>query len=193
MINITIDTRQLMRLQRSVAAVKKSLPRELAAVINKVAKRTEKSISVEIRKELTVSAGSLKNKIKNRRKASVASLSAVVGLNHENRLGLQYFKARQTKTGVSYKISKTGGRKSVAGAFMGPEPGTLAPRLYGGVFARVGVERLPIVKLRGVSPYGVYAKNDLKKEEVERIQKDLQTEMERRIQFNIARAGGLNR
>jgi hypothetical protein len=114
-------------------------------------------------------------------------------LDYENRLGLQYFNARQTKTGVSYKISKKGGRKSVAGAFMGPKPGILAPRLNGGVFARVGAERLPIVKLKGVSPYGVYAKNDMKKEEVERIQKDLQTEMERRIQFNLARANGLNR
>lgn len=177
----------------SVTAAKKSLPRELAAVINKVAKRTEKSISMEIRKEVVVTAGSLKSKIKNRQKASAGSPSAVVGLNHENRLGLQHFKARQTKTGVSYKISKTGGRKSIAGAFMGPKPGILAPRLYGGVFKRVGAQRLPIVKLRGVSPYGVYAKNEMSKEEVLRIENDLKTEMERRIQFNIARANGLNR
>lgn len=193
MIALNIDTRQLIRLQRSVAAVKKSLPRELSAVVNKVAKRTQSSISKEIRKEIVVTAASLKDKIKNRRKASAGSPSAVVGLNYEDRLGLQYFKARQTKTGVSYKISKKGGRQSVAGAFMGPKPGILAPRLNGGVFKRVGAQRLPIVKLRGVSPYGVYAKNEMSKEEVLRIENDLKTEMERRIQFNFARARGLNR
>lgn len=193
MIALTLDTGQLLQLRRSVAAVNKSLPRELSTVINKVGKRTEKSISKEIRKELTVTAGSLKKSIKTRRKASATTPSAVVGIDHEYRPGLQNFKSRQTKTGVSYKISKSGGRNSIPGAFMGPRPGVLAPKLYGGVFIRVGEDRSPIKKLRGVSPYGVYKKNDLKKEEVERIEKDLQKEMERRIQFNLARANGLKR
>jgi hypothetical protein len=77
MIALKIDTRQLVRLQRSVAAINKSLPRELSAVVNKVAKRTQSSISKEIRKELTVSAGQLKKQ--NQRQAQGIGWKSICG------------------------------------------------------------------------------------------------------------------
>jgi len=117
--------------------------------------------------------------------------TAVVSLGKSKRTGLQHFGARQDKRGVSYKISKQGGRKRVPSGFMGPSPGVLAPRLYGGAFKRLGSTRLPIVKLYGVSPWGAYVKNKFEKPEVVTIAKGLSEQMERRIKLNVLRANGL--
>ena len=79
----------------------------------------------------------------------------------------------------------------VLGAFMGPSPGTFAPKLYGGVFRRVGKERLPIVKLYGVSPYGTYRKNDFESIDVAYSGDYLKQQIDRRINLNVLRANGL--
>ncbi|MFM7012440.1 MAG: hypothetical protein ACKO0Z_24455, partial [Betaproteobacteria bacterium] len=82
---------------------------------------------------------------------------------------------------------KNGARQQVDGAFMGPRPGAFAPKLYGGVFKRVGADRLPIVKLKGVSPYGAYAKNNFFVQEEKTINENLAKEIKRRIELNILR------
>ena len=193
MIAIEIDAKQLKQLRKAVAKAGKQFPRELAAAVNKVAKKTKSNIGKDIRKTVNLKKEPSERPIKLRQTATAQKPTGVVGIDREQRLGLQHFGARHDKRGVSYKISKQGGRTRVDGAFMGPRPGTLAPRLNGGVFRRVGENRLPIIRLKGVSPYGAYAKNDLSKAETKLIQKNLRTEMQRRIDFNILRANGLNR
>lgn len=191
MIGIEVDARQLRRLKEAVGKARKSLPRELAAAVNSVSKKTRLNIGREIRKTVNLKKDQAERPIKITQTATAEVPTAKVSLAKEVRLGLQHFGARQDKKGVSYKIARQGGRKRVAGAFMGPRPGTLAPRLNGGVFRRVGESRLPIVKLKGVSPYGAYAKNDLSEAEVKAINANLSKEMERRINLNILRANGL--
>jgi hypothetical protein len=193
MISIEIDAKQLKQLRKAVAKAGKQFPRELAAAVNKVAKKTKGNIGKEIRKTVNLKKEPSERPIKLRRTATAQQPTGIVGIDREQRLGLQHFGARHDKRGVSYKIAKQGGRKRVDGAFMGPRPGTLAPKLNGGAFRREGESRLPIVKLKGVSPYGAYAKNDLSKAETKLIQSNLRTEMQRRIDFNILRANGLKR
>lgn len=191
MIGIEVDAKQLRRLKEAVGKARKSLPRELAAAVNSVAKKTRLSIGREIRKTVNLKKDQAERPIKITQTATAEVPTAKVSLAKEVRLGLQHFGARHDKKGVSYKIAKQGGRKRVDGAFMGPRPGVPAPRLNGGVFRRVGKERLPIVKLKGVSPYGAYAKNDLSEAEVKAINAELSKQMERRINLNILRANGL--
>jgi hypothetical protein len=123
--------------------------------------------------------------------ATAENLSATVTLRKTKRLGLRHFGAKQNKTGVSYKISKTGGRKRVDGAFQGPKPGVMKMSWKGNAFKRVGKQRLPIIKLQGVSAFGAYAKNELSGPQVKVIEAELTKQMERRIKLNILRAEGL--
>jgi hypothetical protein len=181
----------LKRLTKATDRAKKSLPRELAAALNAVARKAKRQINVRIRTELVVKAGDLNKLINVNRKASKDHLVSGVNLPQSRRLSLRVFGARHIKSGVSYRISKREGRKQAAGAFMGPRPGVLAPRLNGGVFARVGTSRLPIRKLKGPSPWGVFVKQKMTPEQERDIREELTKQMERRIKLNILRAEGL--
>ena len=192
MISIEVNAKQLKELREASGKAKKSFAKELSAGINDTVRKTEVNIGREIRSVVNLKVKVVKDAIKTRR-ASAQNLRGIVSLRHEERWGsgLQHFGARQNKTGVSYQISKQGGRKTIAGAFMGPKPGQLAPKLHGGVFKRAGKTRLPIVKLYGVTPYAAYVKNDFDEMEVVFINKNLQAQIDRRIKLNVLRANGL--
>ena len=193
MISIEINRQQLQELTDAIRRSRKDLAKEVAAAINATAKQTQLNMGREIRSVVNMKKATAEKAIKQRRTASAGSLQAVVSLSKEERagFGLQHFGAKQDKRGVSYKISKQGGRKRINGAFMGPRPGEFAPRLHGGVFKRVTKKRLPIVKLYGVSPFGAYVKNNFEDAEVVFVAKSLKTQIERRINLNVLRANGL--
>lgn len=191
MIGIEINAKQLKELRIACGKAKKGFSRELAAAINATAKDVRLKISRDIGSEITMPAKDIKDRISTKDKATAQNPIAVVSLGWRKREGLQYFKARQTRSGVTYKISKKGGRGVVIGAFMGPSPGVLAPKLHGGVFKRVGKERNPIVKLRAVSAAGAFVKNKHDKVMPGFIRQKLLAQMERRINLNVLRANGL--
>jgi len=192
MIDLRVDAKQLKALQSAVNKAKKSFGRELAAAINAVAKDARTQISRDIRTEVNMKARDVKERISIRNKATAHAPVAIVSLGWRKREGLQYFGARQTKAGVTYKISKKAASRGVVlGAFMGPSPGVLAPKLHGGVFKRVGKERKPIMKLRAVSAAGAFVKNSYDKILPGFIKEKLHKQMERRIKLNVLRANGL--
>jgi len=191
MIGIEVNAKQLTALRKACREAKKTFAKELAAAINATAKDVRLKISRDIGSEITMPAKDIKDRISTKDKATAQNPIAVVSLGWKKREGLQYFKARQTKTGVTYKISKKAGRGVVLGAFMGPSPGTFAPKLYGGVFKRVGKERLPIAKLRAVSAAGAFVKNKHDAVMPGFIQQKMLAQMERRINLNVLRANGL--
>lgn len=191
MIGIEVNAKQLTALRKACGEAKKTFAKELAAAINATAKDVRLKISRDIGSEITMPAKDIKDRISTKDKATAQNPIAVVSLGWKKREGLQYFKARQTKTGVTYKISKKAGRGVVLGAFMGPSPGIFAPKLYGGVFKRVGKERLPIAKLRAVSAAGAFVKNKHDAVMPGFIQQKMLAQMERRINLNVLRANGL--
>jgi hypothetical protein len=191
MIGIEVNAKQLKKLRDACGRAKKSFAKELAAGINATAKDVRLKISRDIGSEITMPAKDIKARISTRDKATAVSPVAVVSLGWKKREGLQYFKARQTRAGVTYKISKKAGRGVVLGAFMGPSPGVLAPKLHGGVFKRVGKERLPIMKLRAVSAAGAFVKNKHDAVMPGFIRQKLSAQIERRIKLNVLRANGL--
>jgi len=191
MIAIDIDAKKLKELLAATKKAGKSFPKELAQAINQVSKKTRVDIGRDIRKTVALKKADSEKPIKVLSTATTGKLSATVRLNKTRRLGLNAFGARQDKSGVSYKISKNGGRKRVAGAFQGPRPGVMKVSWRGNAFKRVGKARLPIRKLRAVSAWGAYAKNDLSGPQVKAIEAELAKQMERRIKLNILRANGL--
>lgn len=191
MIEIEINAKQLRRLREAVGKSKKNIKKELAGAINATSKKTKLQVGRDIRKTVNLKKDEAERPLSLRATATEANLVAVVSLKKTKRLGLRHFGARQDKRGVSYKISKTGGRSRVNGAFQGPKPGVMKMSWKGNAFKRVGKERLPIVMLKGVSAFGAYAKNELEGPQVKEINKELSKQMERRINLNILRANGL--
>ena len=191
MISIEIDAKQLKRLIVATGKAKKSFPRELAAAINDVARNTKVKIGKDVRTKVEMSVAESKKPLRTKQKATAQAPTAIVSIAKTRRLGLQHFKARQDKRGVSYKIDKQGGRQRIEGAFRGPKPGVIKPSWGGIVLQRVGKAKTPIVHIRGVSAFGVYAKNNMEKEQTLLIRQQLTQQMERRIKLNILRAEGL--
>lgn len=190
-IAIELDETQMKRLLDATKRAKKKFTKELAGAINQVSKKTKLEMGRDIRAEVTLKKNEAEKPLSIRAKATPQSLTAVVSLKKTKRLGMRHFGARQDKRGVSYKISKKGGRKRVNGAFQGPRPGVMKTSWRGNAFKRVGPGRLPIVQLKGVSAYGVYKKNELSGPQVKRVEAELQKQIERRIDLNILRAEGL--
>lgn len=197
MIAIEINAKKLKELRKAVDKAGRSFPREFAAALNKtatVAKSSPKSkigISQRIRTELVVKARDLNKLIKINRRATSSRLVAGVLLEKTKRLPLRAFAQRQTSAGVTYRISKGGGLKIAIGAFQGPKPGVMKASWRGNVFRRVGKSRLPIVKLMGASPWGVFTKKRMTPEQIADIKAELAKQMDRRIRENILRANGI--
>lgn len=155
---------------KGLKALVKNIPKELAIVSGKAAKRGKSIIAKAVTTELNVTQKVVKNHIAV--KTKVQETGASVSLEKSKRISLRNFKAKQNKAGVRYKISKTGGKKTLPGGFMGPRPGTLATKLNGGVFKRIGKKRLPIGKAMGPSPWGVHKKQ---KQQQTQVKKELRT------------------
>lgn len=191
MIEIEIEEKQIDRLIKATEKARKSFSRELTAAINQVAKKTRLQIGRDIRSTIALKKVEAEKPLKITATATQENMVAVVRLQKTKRLGLRHFGAKQDKRGVSYRISKKGGRKRVNGAFQGPRPGLMKVSWKGNAFKRIGRSRLPIVKLKGVSAYGAYRKNDFDKPQVKAIKEELAKQMERRIKLNVLRANGL--
>jgi hypothetical protein len=191
MIAIEINRAQLQRLTDAVKASGKKLPKEIAGAINQVSRKTKLEMGRDIRKQVAIPKDEVEKPLKIKTQATGESLSAIVSLKKTPRLGLRHFGARQDKRGVSYKISKRGGRKRVDGAFQGPKPGAMKTSWKGNAFKRVTKSRLPIIKLLGVSAYGTYKRNEMAGPQVKAIEDELSKQLDRRINLNVLRASGL--
>jgi hypothetical protein len=203
MIAIEINRAQLQRLTDAVNASGKKLSKEIAGAINQVSRKTKLEMGREIRKQVAIPKDEVEKPLKIKTQATGESLSAIVSLKETPRLGLRHFGAKQDKRGVSYKISKTGGRGRIDGAFMGPKPGVIRINWRGNVFVRVGPARKmtkgryqgkmrqPIQQRFGVSAYGTYKKNDMAGPQLKAIEDELSKQLDRRINLNVLRASGL--
>lgn len=175
MISIAVD-KKIKELERALdEKAPKLLMRMTAAAINATAKRTVNILAKEVGKELAVPQKDIKQGISVTKKATPEKLSAEVTQRESERLPLNRFGANQTKSGVTYRISKTEGRQFIKSAFM---PMALGKRVY----KRQGKKRLAIQHLHGPSPWGITVKNKLDKLIAGRdVEPELIKQIDRRI------------
>ena len=195
MIALSVTARGEKRLAKLLQGNSKRLRREMAIAVNATSKKTVALWAEKSSKELATAQKNIKGTIRVRKKASAGeskSPTAVVTQKKTGRIPLRDFGARQTKKGVSYRISPGKGKKPViAGAFQGPKPGVMKASWRGRVFKRVGKERLPIVQLMGPSPWGVFIKKKMTPAQMKEIETELAKQIERRINLNVLRANKL--
>lgn len=191
MTRIEVNTQQAKLLERAINLTGKNLRRELAMAINATSTKTKRVVNSEIRKELAVSKKAVDVAIRGTGRATADRLSTSVMLRKTKRIPLKEFKPNQKKEGVSYRISKSSGRRTMRGAFMGPKPKVRKVSWKNNVFKRKGKSRLPIVKKFGPSPWAVFLKQDSIKPTEAETQAELQTQVMRRVRENVLRATGV--
>lgn len=190
MLKTSVKNDALGRLADAVERAGRKLPREIATACNATARKTKSLIAKGVTTELATKQKTVKQHVSQSRKAVPTKLQAGVRLNKSKRIPLKEFKPRQTRAGVSYRISKRTGRATIPGAFQGPRPGLMKASWRGNVFRRVGKARLPIVKLYGPSPWGVFVKRKMGGPTAKQAQAELMKQLERRIRFNNLKADG---
>ena len=191
MMSVEINKDQLERLATASAKAGKKMKKELVAAINQVSKKTKLEMGRGIRNTVNMKKDESEKPLSIRSSATEQSLSAIVQLKKTGRLGLRHFGAKQDKRGVTYKITKKGGRGRVDGAFLGPKPGAVKTSWRGNAFKRTGKKRLPIIQIKGVSAWGAYVKNNLAGPQAKAVEAELLKQIDRRINLNVLRASGL--
>jgi len=174
-------------LVKSLANVTDNLPKQLAIVANKVATKTKSLIAKDVSSRVAVKQKVVKRLIKTKR---IGKTKRIVQLAKSKRIPLRDFGAKQTKTGVSYKIDKAQSRKTIPGAFQGPAPGRYYAKWKGRVFKRQGRSRLPIYQLFGPSPWGVFVKNKRKKHVANDASAELKKQLAERIRYLTLKKSG---
>lgn len=187
---VGVDSASVNSLKAALKDTTRKLKAELKIAVNATAKKSKSIINKEIRSELAVTAKVVAPTIRILTTATDANISATVEVKKTSRIPLRDFGARQTKAGVTFKTSKTRGRKTVQGAFQGPKPGVMKASWRGRVFKRVGKTRLPIVQLFGPSPFGVMTKGKKLGPSKEQTQAELEKQIQRRVRFITLKKAG---
>ena len=193
---IDIDMRQVQALESALRGVKSNLGTHVRVAVNNTVKGTKVQMAKDIGKQINMKASELKSSkvMQTKFATSKAMPFGNVTLFHEkrysmfkkgsrNRFAPNHNKAK--RSGVSYKVNRSGGRKILKGAFMGPKPGILfkKPQIAGMVFIRKGKARMPITVIHGISPWGTFQKNEMSPEIKKYAEQRLSKELDRRLSY----------
>jgi len=171
---ITVDTKQLAALKKAIEGTSRSLLKEYAIAINQTAKACQGIMAKQVATQIKVKQAVVKSQTRVGRKASQTDLGTTVTIKPTARISLKEFGARQTKSGVTYQISKRGKRGRIPSGF-------IVSSLGGHAYQRRGKSRKPIDKLHGPSPWGLFVKGNAKPPTVEATQAELAKQIARRI------------
>lgn len=183
MINIRSIDKQVSDLENAARKAGAKYEREIAVVVNDVTKKIKKQISKQIRAELATSAKAVNEQIETSPKANAKRPRRTITLKVSNRITLANFSPNQKKKGVSYKISKTQGRKTIQGAFI--------VEMYGGnVYKRNTPSKAVGRRKRGPSPWGVFVKRKMTRQVRRDAKRQLLEQMRRRTKYLNLKAAG---
>lgn len=121
MVDIGIEVKHISRLERVFGDSPRVLRIQTKIALNSIAKKHKttltKTTTSPIAKRVAISSTGLKRAIKVTSEASERNLRANIRIKKEFRPSLKEFGGRATNKGVGYRISKSGGRQFIEGAF----------------------------------------------------------------------------
>lgn len=185
---LTIDARSSAAILKLLDGMEKDVRKQVRIAVNKAGQRMESKMAKMVREEINVTAKAVKKVITRPRLADENNLFTTIEVGKDKRIPLKEFGARQSKKGVTYKISKRGGKKTLLGGF-------IVRSLGGHVFVRVGEKveaskgrykgkmRQPIVKKYGPSVWGYFANRAVKDKVQSDANAELETQVLERIRF----------
>jgi hypothetical protein len=196
-VRVTVDPASLSRVKDALRRKPDMLLKQIAGALNDTAKHEKTNISTLIREKVNIQKRDLDKHIFVTR-ASSRHLVATVSMQKTERLSLKYFGARQTKKGVTYRISKAatpagkGGRRRAGPKERIPDAfGPNIPRLGGNVYRRKRLgdgktsPRLPIVKLHGPSAWAVFLRHDMREDVNKSAKAYLANRLRHRTQYQV--------
>jgi hypothetical protein len=146
MVALTIDTRQLQKLQRALGHIKNGVPRALAPAINQALNKGRTEVKREIRKEYIIKAKDIPIRISGANRTRLGgSIIIEQGMLDLNKLRVTPMAPVRRKGRHVFAQVRTGGGGVMPGAFV------IAAGSYVGPFVRRGPANLPIRKLITIS------------------------------------------
>lgn len=150
MIELRVDAGDLARAQALLAGVHKGIEKAVTRALNKTATAARTKVIRRIAAETSLLQKVVRRAVTLRR-ASWKVWQAIIGIRGRP-LPLIWFRARQTRIGVTFQLRKSEGRKTAEHAFLATMPSG-----WRGVYRRTGRRRLPIKQLFGPSIREVFA------------------------------------
>lgn len=147
-VKVTVDERSFKEASHILRAIPRAVPRVFCRAINRAVDMSATDMKRRVGAQIAIKKGEIAKGI-SKKKATYANLTGSIGAKYF-RPGLIAFSARQTKHGVSYRISRTAGRKKIEHGFIATMPSG-----HRGVFVRGQPSRLPIKEARGPSIWKV--------------------------------------
>lgn len=144
-VTMHVDLSQAKRIERILRSAARDTSKATASAINDTTRGMRTIASREIRQSLSAKKKVVDYRLQ-REFASHKRLSGSITIKDRPELPLKTFRPRQLKSGVSVRIRKGESMTRFKSAF-GPK----IKRLGGHVYRRKGKQRLPIVRLPGVS------------------------------------------
>ena len=190
MIDVYFDGPHARRLLKELESISENIDRELSAVSGKAGTKGVSLIAKAVSERVAIKQKDVRKDIK---KTRIRPYGVRLVLNKTDRISLKRFSPRMTRAGVTYKIDKKGGRKTVIGGFTGPRPGLTSVRLRGHVFRRKNLadSKSQIVKRRGPSAAGVLTPYPARVREVSRqVQREFRTQIVKRIKYRRLKLSG---
>ncbi|MFB0523921.1 MAG: phage tail protein [Phycisphaerae bacterium] len=148
-IQVKVDERSLKEAAHILRAIPRAMPRVFRRAINRTVDMAATDLKRRIGEQVTAKKSEIAKGI-GKKKATYTDLTGSIGAT-SFRPGLLAFPGtKQTRHGVTYRISRMAGRKTIKHGFIGTMPSG-----HRGVFVRGGPSRLPITELRGPSIWRV--------------------------------------
>lgn len=144
-IQVTVDERSF----KEAAHILRAVPRAVPRVFRRAIGRTVDMAATDLKRRVGTQITAKKSEIAKGISKKKSTFSGSIGAK-PFRPGLIAFSAKQIKHGVSYRISRTAGRKTIEHGFIATMPSG-----HRGVFARGRETRLPIREARGPSIWKV--------------------------------------
>ena len=197
MIALSARARGQKRLAKLLNGNAKKVRQQMKIAVNATAKQTVGIWAKAISKEIAVTQAAVKGTIKITRKADERWISSTVTQQKKwNRIPLKQFKPKQTSAGVSYKISRYGGKGFLPSGFIVKSLGNHVfkrdgPKIKLTQGKKKGSLGQRIFKQYGPSPWGVSAKNNLKQPVSAESKKILIKQIDRRIRAVLKKQGAI--
>ena len=158
----------------------------MARALNRTVEIARTDMSREIRKEYVLSASYVRDRLRiSKATAGLSGLrlrAELIGGNGAKRAAnVIAFSARQTRTGVTVKIKRNEGRKTITSAFIGNKGRT--------VFTRVGKSRLPIKPVQTIDVAQMFNTRRINARVVASIESKFPAIFAREASYYLQRAG----
>lgn len=115
-IKITVDKQAIRRIESDLLHIKNGAPRAMSLAINHTLGVTRTEASKEIRKQVKLKAGYVRDKLKIKR-ATVNSLNGAIQTPTRGTLLTRYPHTRYKNSDMGVQVKPTGGKKRMPGAF----------------------------------------------------------------------------